>query len=291
MSLSSCGLYCAAPEDLKLAEELALAWGLPLLEQPPAAGLMLVWNGARLTLNTVGKGAPGPVAVDWSEPKARRRLQTSGRAQPLARAAGFKPGYVPTVLDATAGLGQDAFVLAWLGAALTCMERSPVAAALLADGLRRALQHPELRPAAARMQLHWVDALSGLQEWRQTAQELASPTHELAHKPGAAAQAPTDAARPGAGRPDCVYLDPMYPDTGRSALSSKNMQAFQQVIGEDRDADALLQHALSVARRRVVVKRPRKAGFMAGEKPFAQLIGESTRYDIYMVWGQGHASD
>lgn len=273
MSISACGLYCPAAQEREQAEQIAHAWGLPLLEQPAVAGLMLVWSMGRLTLNTVGRGAPGPVAVDWTEAKARRRLQTSGRAQPLARAVGFKPGLVPTVLDATAGLGQDAFVLAWLGASLTCMERSPVAAALLDDGLRRARAHPELQAAAQRMRLLWVDARSGLQ------------------MAGAGMTEQGSATRTAVARPDCVYLDPMYPDTGRSALSSKNMQAFQQVIGEDRDADALLQHALAVARRRVVVKRPRKAGFMAGEKPFTQLLGESTRYDIYMVWGQEHAPD
>lgn len=283
MSISSCGLYCPAAEERGQAEQIAHAWGLPLLELPAASGLMLVWSMGRLSLNTVGRGAPGPVAVDWAEAKARRRLQTSGRAQPLARAVGFKPGHVPTVLDATAGLGQDAFVLAWLGASLICMERSPIAAALLDDGLRRARACPELQAAALRMRLLWVDALSGLQ---QLAQPGGLQTVG-ADKPHDGAEAEIQAAA----RPDCVYLDPMYPDTGRSALSSKNMQAFQQVIGEDRDADALLQHALAVARRRVVVKRPRKAGFMAGEKPFTQLIGESTRYDIYMVWGQEHAPD
>ncbi len=41
--------------------------------------------------------------------------------QPLARAVGIKPGIRPTVIDATAGLGGDGFVLASLG--IQCFHR------------------------------------------------------------------------------------------------------------------------------------------------------------------------
>lgn len=249
------GLYCPHDSDREQAHALALHWGLPVLEQWPDSGRVLVWQDGRLSLNTMGRGAPGPVAVDWTEARAWRRLQTSGRNQPLARAVGCKPGFTPTVLDATAGLGQDAFVLAWLGAQVQAVERSPVAAALLSDGLRRAALQPQLAAAAARLQLHWQDARQALTDW------------------------------PAELQPDCIYLDPMYPEHGRTALSSRNMQAFQQVIGADEDADALLPLALQLARRRVVVKRPRKAPCLAGQAPFTQLVGESTRYDVYMILG------
>lgn len=255
------GVFCADHENDPLFESLCERYQFERLQSLPASGYVLVWAKQRLALHSMGKGAPGPVQVDWSESKARRRLLTTGRQQPLPRAVGFKPGFTPSVLDATAGLGQDAFVLAWLGAGVTAFERSPVAAALLEDGLRRALLETELHLAAARMQLLRQDALTGLKEWPL----------EL--------------------RPDAVYLDPMYPDTGRTALSGKNMQAFHVCIGEDLDADGLLDAALKLARRRVVVKRPKKAGFLAGEKPFTQLLGESTRYDIYMILGASHAAD
>lgn len=249
------GLFCPQMEDRAEAKQLAEQWQLPLLEQWPQAGRVLVWQDGRLSLDTMGRGAPGPVLVDWTEPRARRRLQTSGRSQPLARAVGFKPGVTPRVLDATGGLGQDAFVLAWLGAEVDVLERSPVAAALLSDGLRRAADDAQLAAAAARMHLRWQDARSGLASWPE----------EL--------------------RPDSVYLDPMYPEHGRTALSSRSMQAFQQVIGADEDAAELLPLAMQVARRRVVVKRPRKAAFLAGVQPFTQLVGESTRFDVYMILG------
>jgi 16S rRNA (guanine1516-N2)-methyltransferase len=48
------------------------------------------------------------------------------------------------VIDGTAGLGKDAFVLAGLGCKVTLVERHPVVVALLADGLARAWQDPEI---------------------------------------------------------------------------------------------------------------------------------------------------
>lgn len=260
VSVASCGLLASDPSHAAEAAELARLWGLPQPAALPETGHVLVWDGQTLSLCCCGKGAPGPVRVDWAEGRFRQRLKTSGRSQPLARAVGFKPGFVPHVLDATAGLGQDAFVLAWLGARVDCVERSPVAAALLSDGLRRAATDASLSDVAQRLTLQPGDAAELMRNW------------------------------PVERRPDTVYLDPMYPDHGRTALSSRNMHAFQQVIGADEDADKLLERALAVARRRVVVKRPRKAPLLAGAKPFTQLVGESTRYDIYMVWEQEHVA-
>lgn len=247
------GLYCPLLEDEADAAAIRAKYGFPRLEREPTLGYALVWSGARLQLHAYGKNAPGPVVVDWSEPKAKRRLQTGGRQQPLARACGFKPKINPRIVDATAGLGQDAFVLAWLGAEVQCFERSPIACALLEDGLRRAAGLAAVAEAAARIRLNGGDSLrllSNIQEFD---------------------------------RPDAVYLDPMYPHTGRTALSGKNMQAFQLCIGEDLDADALLDEALNIARQRVVVKRPKKGAFMAGRAPSFQILGESTRYDIYLA--------
>ena len=47
------------------------------------------------------------------------------------------------MLDATAGLGRDAFVLASLGCQVTLIERVPAVAALLENGIERALLNVE----------------------------------------------------------------------------------------------------------------------------------------------------
>ena len=84
-----------------------------------------------------------------------------------------------------------------------------------------------------------------------------------------------------AGSVDVVYLDPMFPDTGKSAAAKKEMQAFQVVVGDDLDAGRLLLVARQVAGKRVVVKRPRLGALLTGEKPAGQQVGKSTRFDLY----------
>ena len=74
-----------------------------------------------------------------------RRQHGGGIKQALARAVGIKPGIRPSILDATAGLGQDSFLMATLGCKVTMVERSPLIAALLYDGLERATASIDLK--------------------------------------------------------------------------------------------------------------------------------------------------
>ncbi|MGL9773657.1 MAG: class I SAM-dependent methyltransferase [Sodalis sp. (in: enterobacteria)] len=61
----------------------------------------------------------------------------AGAVKAVAKAVGIKGQGLPDVVDATAGLGRDAFVLACLGCRVQMFERHPVMAALLKNGLRR----------------------------------------------------------------------------------------------------------------------------------------------------------
>ena len=56
-------------------------------------------------------------------------------------------------IDATAGMGEDGFLLAAYGYEVTLYEQNPVIAALLKDALRRARKHPILKDIASRMKL------------------------------------------------------------------------------------------------------------------------------------------
>lgn len=203
----------------------------------------------------MGPNAAGPIYVDFAGGAAEhRRRFGGGRGQPLARAIGLKGGATPTVLDATAGLGRDAFVLACLGCKVHLVERSPVASALLQDGLRRASSDPEIGAMVReRMTLSFDDALAFL--LKVSALE----------------------------RPEIIYLDPMYPPRTKSAMVKKEMRAFHTLIGKDEDAPALLEMALKCARKRVVVKRPRLADAIAGPKPSMTIEGRNTRFDVYLV--------
>lgn len=237
------------------AAAFAARTGLPLVDRvDPAYEIYLVYSSQRVELREVGAKAPGPVYVDFLGGAVdHRRRFGGGRGQPLARAVGLKGGATPSVLDATAGLGRDAFVLATLGCDVTLVERSPIIVELLRDGLSRASASPEVSAAVARMHLVEADARTYM----------------------------TDL--PESQRPDVVYLDPMYPERLKSALVKKEMRYFSAVVGKDPDASELLATALRRARRRVVVKRPRQGMALAGPRPVGVIEGKTTRFDIYAV--------
>lgn len=229
---------------LGLAERL----GLPLGGEAQFA-LQLGEQG--LQLAELGLQAPGPVRVDFVEGAvAHRRLFGGGSGQMIAKAVGMQPGVRPRVLDATAGLGRDAFVLACLGCEVTLIERQPLIAALLEDGLTRAALDSEVGPIVARMCLLQGNAIEQMRQWR---------------------------GEP----PQVIYLDPMFPHRDKAALVKKEMRLFRPLVGDDPDAPALLEAALALASHRVVAKRPRKAPCIAGPKPGYSLDGKSSRYDIY----------
>jgi 16S rRNA (guanine1516-N2)-methyltransferase len=237
-------------DEPKQARLMAECLGLPLVMNDDALLLLTHQNGW-LQITQSGKRAPGPVFIDFvSGRSAHRRQFGGGRGQPLARALGLKGGKKPTVIDATAGLGRDAFVLATLGCQVTLIERSPVIAALLKDGLRRALEDEETAKIASQMQLLQGDA----------------------------AQIITKLPRS-----DVIYLDPMYPESGKKARVKKEMQLFRQLVGPDLDSEALLEAALVHALKRVVVKRPAKAVPIDGPPPSASISSPNTRYDLYFT--------
>lgn len=226
------------------AERLRLPFGgdAEFALQLGAAGLQLV---------ELGPQAPGPVRVDFlAGAVAHRRLFGGGSGQTIAKAAGVQPGVRPVVLDATAGLGRDAFVLAELACPVTLVERQPLIAALLEDGLQRALADPEVGPIVARMRLLQGNAIELMRAW-----------------PGEP--------------PQVIYLDPMFPHGDKHALVKKEMRLFRPLVGDDDDAPALLDAALALATHRVVVKRPRKAPPIQGVAPGFALEGKSGRFDIY----------
>ncbi len=110
-----------------------------------------------------------------------------GRGQALPRAAGLTGSATPRIVDATAGLGRDAFLLASLGAEVTLLERSPEVHALLADGIARASQaSPEFAAIVARMTLHLGDARKRVVlKWPLRAPPLAGlrqPSHQIVGK-------------------------------------------------------------------------------------------------------------
>lgn len=192
----------------------------------------------------------GPMYVDFLAGKTRHRRQYGGgRGQLVAKACGLQKVKTPTVLDVTAGFGQDAFVLACLGCDVTMVERSPVMGELLADGLKRL--YADDASDDLLLKLIQQDSIAYL-------------------------QALTD-------QPDVIYLDPMYPDTKNTALNKKEMQLLRELVGDDLDAEQLLQLALQKAKKRVVVKRPRHGDLLGNKEPDVVFTGKSSRFDVFLA--------
>lgn len=193
----------------------------------------------------------GPVFIDFNAgKKAHRRQFGGGKGQPLARAIGLNSKYTPSVLDATAGMGSDSFVFASLGCPVMMLERSQPIAQILADGLARGLQDPEISDILNRMTLINQDATVYL----------------LTERP----------------KVDVIYLDPMYPEKKKNAAPKKEMKLLQTLVGPDLDSNDLLNAARQIATYRVVVKRPKGAPYVGGQKPQAEITSPNTRYDLYI---------
>jgi len=204
------------------------------------------------------------VIIDFAAGAANhRRRFGGGKSQTLAKSLGLDQKKALAVVDATAGLAGDSFVMACLGANVIMLERNPVLALMIDEALHSASQgvgneDEELQSIVNQMQLIHLDSISWLRQQENDSQEV-------------------------------VYLDPMFPERRKKAAVKKEMQMLQSLL-ESSWADDNLRAAeepelLEQARRtslfRTVVKRPRHAPPLAGQKPGYSLEGKSTRFDIY----------
>jgi 16S rRNA (guanine1516-N2)-methyltransferase len=240
-----------AQEFDQQASELARELNLPLLTGSRSGhyDAFLTLTAEGLEIQSAAPGAGGPVQVNFGSGAMRHRRR-GGQNELLGRAVGVGKRDNLRVVDATAGLGRDSFVLADLGCQVCMIERSPVVHALLRDGLRRAATaaDPWLRQVCTRLQLVHGESADWLRRHRQ----------------------------------DVVYLDPMFPERKKSARVKKEMWLFQGLLGEDADTGELLEVALETAGYRVVVKRPLKAPPLGSREPGFSLRGRSVRFDVHV---------
>jgi 16S rRNA (guanine1516-N2)-methyltransferase len=249
------GVYTEFPELTPRAEELSRELDYPLLPgKTSLTDYILLVTPDYIGLKKTGSKAT-PLYVDFlSKKMTYRRQHASVRREKLARALGLKNKTTPKIVDATAGLGRDSFILASLGFEVTMLERSPLIYILLKDGIERASRHQDTAAIMQRMHLATANAI----DWLHHNTE----------------------------QPDIIYLDPMYPERRKSALGKKEMRLFQEIIGADEDAAHLLTAALACASNRVVVKRARLAENLGGLLPDFSQEGSSSRFDVYLKQAQ-----
>lgn len=230
-----------------LAHELRLPY--VATQQPKATDIVLVCTAEHIEVRDIRSPRIGPIFVDFVSVAAalRRPGSALSRRQPLARAIG---AHNYSIADATVGFGHDAWLLATLGYKVLGVERCPPVAALLRDGLRRALAHGEAESKiATRLSLISADARSAL--------------------PG---------LHP---KPDVVYIDPMFPPKRRkSAAVKKELRVLRRLAGDDNDAVELFEIGRLCATDRIVVKRPDDAPPLV-PKPTVSYAGKLVRYDVY----------
>jgi len=225
-----------------------------LPEEVGADAYLLQISHDGLSLSSPGSGNTTPTRVDFLSARLQHRVRTTRRHDGLAKAVGLDryPNGLH-VLDATAGMGTDAYLLAAKGCRVTLVEKHPVMAALLADGLRRAARDPAQAEILARMQLQAGDA------------------HQVL------AQLPQDAL------PDVITLDPMFPPRQKSALVKKDMALMQGLLPPNDDVATLLALAREKAGKRVVLKRPGKAEKTPAVKPDFQVPGKACHFQVFLT--------
>ena len=219
---------------------------------PPS--FLLHLTHSHLELQYTEDSSLKPLYIDFLAGKNHhRRLYGGGKGQQIAKAIGLNKHPNLTVIDTTAGLGRDAFVLATLGCQITLLERTLPVFLLLEDAIMRARLsgNEEIQAIINRLSTHHTDSLDYL------------ASLEKQHYP------------------DVIYIDPMFPYREKSAKVKKEMALFHHLIGKDIDAKQLIEAALPRALKRIVVKRPRLAESLY-PKPAFQITGKSTRYDIYL---------
>ena len=212
----------------------------------------------------------GAITVDLASASILRRVK-QGRSGLLAKAGLAAAGApMPLVWDVTGGLGRDAMTLALLGCEVVAFERNPFVGMLLLDARSRALKgDQQISEAASRLTIRIGDARTAMR-----ADESSSTA-------------------PGSGRPDVIYIDPMFPEgngknQGQSkvrAAVKKEAMLLRTLVGEGADPvqdEELFTLAMQVATSRVVVKRSLRApAIVESPPPQASFKGKSVRVDRY----------
>jgi len=239
-------------DDTERSRLLAERLAVPLLESEQLKTtdieFFLAYRDGCLKLMDRQSLKKGGLAVDIEPRPGEQHSYPAPKKDLLAQAVGKKSR---SVVDATTGWAQDSLALFRMGYEVVCIERSPIMAALIADGFQRLAQKEwvvkrELSPPAL-LRGNAIELLSGLIE-----------------------------------RPDCIYLDPMFPPKRKqSAATRKSMAILHDILGYDLDRHALFDAAMAASAKRVVVKSPDYAEPLGG-KPSESYQGKLLRYDVYL---------
>lgn len=172
-------------------------------------------------------------------------------AENIVKAAKIKESLNPICVDMTAGLGEDSFLIAASGFNVYMFESNKTIFTLLKDGLDRAKENELLKDIAERITAINENSIEGISKISSSI--------------------------------DVVYLDPMFPERQKSSLIKKKFQLLQQLERPCNNGEELLEAAISVKPKKIVIKRPLKAEFLGGRKASYQINGKTIRYDVIVL--------
>lgn len=217
------------------------------INQIEQGSLYLEYNDEGLSLNQDSLS----LMADFRDVLPRMKASNLNNNEMLVKAVRIKDEKNITVLDATAGFGEDDMILAGAGCNVEMFEYDPIIAALLEDAMERATMLQGLAGPVSRMSLHKEDSIVAMQ-----AGEL---------------------------KVDVVYLDPMFPERQKSGLIKKKFQMLQQLQSPCSDENDLLEAAKSLKPRKIVIKRPLKGPNLGNIKPSYSVNGKAIRYDVILL--------
>ncbi|MCQ2543754.1 MAG: class I SAM-dependent methyltransferase [Lachnospiraceae bacterium] len=236
----------AKDEFINEAKEIAKHLNIELKESAMDKELYLKLDEKGLSLNYEELEMYGDLTS-----MARRLKKDNLSHEFIVKASKIKGANNPiTILDATAGMGEDSLLLAAAGFEVDLYEYNPVIAALLRDSLKRAAAEPSMADIVSRMVLHEEDSIKAMEKLEYS--------------------------------PDVVVLDPMFPERQKSASVKKKFQLLQKLECPCATEEELFNAAKKCNPRKIVIKRPLKGAFLDGKKPDYSLEGKAIRYDVFV---------
>ena len=249
-ALSNISVYIDRSITPDKAESLAEHINIDATELEPEenhSNLILRYTEEGLSLEADGMS----LVADFSHMKSRLR-KNNLQSEQLIKVAKIKGADTSlTIIDATAGFGEDSLILAAAGYTVHLYEYNPVIAALLRDCLERAKKTPELCEIVERMILHEENSIDAMKSGKVSA--------------------------------DIVLLDPMFPARQKSGLIKKKFQLLQKLEQPCCDENELFDAAVGVNPKKIIIKRPLKGPFLAGHKPDYSNEGKAIRYDCIYI--------
>ena len=202
-----------------------------------------------LTLITDGNS----LTIDFSSKEIANRIDPKAKKCSVVQAVEGRNKNKLEILDTTAGLGRDSFTLAARGHSVMAIEKDTYIFLLLCDALNR-----------AKHQAHISDIANNITFRNDDSSEYITACSDSF---------------------DCAYVDPMFPERKKSAKVKKDMQIMHNVAfnNDKNNNDILTNLTNEKIAKKIIVKRPINAEFLAKKKPSSQLKGKTNRFDIYLV--------